>query len=57
MIFYDVRKILLALKLQHLKLQQSVVAAVFLGSLFNINSAFAIENQTSSASPKHDKKL
>jgi hypothetical protein len=54
MIFCDVRKIILALKLTHSKLQHSVVAVVFLGSLFNINSAYAIETQASSTSQKRD---
>lgn len=54
MIFCGVRKIILALKLTHSKLQQSSFAVVFLGSLFNINSAHAIDTQSSSTSQNRD---
>ncbi|WP_231662467.1 iron uptake porin [Pseudanabaena sp. 'Roaring Creek'] len=40
------------MKLKYPKLQQSVVAAVFLGSLFNISSAYATDSQTGSVSQK-----
>ncbi|TYQ30952.1 iron uptake porin [Pseudanabaena sp. UWO310] len=49
MISCEVRKIILVVKLKYPKLQQSVVAAVFLGSLFNISSAYATDNQGSAS--------
>jgi Carbohydrate-selective porin, OprB family/S-layer homology domain len=52
MIFSVVRKIILVLNVIHPKLQQSVVVAAFLGSLFNVSTACAIDTQVSSTSQK-----
>ena len=54
MIFCDVREIIPALKLIHTKLQHSAVAVVFLSSLFNVNSAYAIDAQARSTVQKRD---
>jgi hypothetical protein len=52
MIFSVVRKIILVLNVIHPKLQQSVVVAAFLGSLFNVSTACAIDTQVNSTSQK-----